>query len=167
MGKRMVGEAEATGREGLAWLLGVASLRRESRAAELAVRAWVAAVEVQRGEARDEAAAAEARCDELELQVTRLRSDTKMSADMMDEVRRAAEKLVQREQAAQAEVAALRVEVERLRSGVADERAACIREARGCFDLLGGYSGGGDDERLLSAFHHGVRTVVRTLGGEA
>jgi uncharacterized protein YceH (UPF0502 family) len=73
MGKRMVGEAEATGREGLAWLIGVASLRRESRAAELAVRAWVAAVEVQRGEARDEAAERAVRIDELEIEVAGLR----------------------------------------------------------------------------------------------
>ena len=73
MGKRMVGEAEAVGREGLAWLLGVASLRRESRAAELAVRAWVAAVEVQRGEARDEVAELKLRVDELEIEVAGLR----------------------------------------------------------------------------------------------
>ena len=73
MAERMVGEAEAVGREGLAWLLGVASLRRESRAAELAVRAWVAAVEVQRGEARDEAAELAARVQELEIEVAGLR----------------------------------------------------------------------------------------------
>lgn len=75
MAERLVSGAEASGREGLAWLMGVASLRRESRAAELAVRAWVQAVEVQRGEARDSAALAEARCDELELDLSVLRAE--------------------------------------------------------------------------------------------
>jgi len=70
---RMIGEAEATGREGLAWLLGVASLRREALSRVAQVHAWVAAVEVQRGEARDEAAERAVRIDELEIEVAGLR----------------------------------------------------------------------------------------------
>jgi hypothetical protein len=69
----MIGEAEATGREGLAWLLGVASLRREALSRVAQVHAWVAAVEVQRGEARDEAAERAVRIDELEIEVAGLR----------------------------------------------------------------------------------------------
>ena len=166
MGERMVGEAEAAGREGLAWLLGVASLRREALSRVAQVMAWVQAVEVQRGEARDEAAAAEARCDELELELNRARYEVKVSGQIQDEMKHLAQKLEQSRKDAHAEAAALRAEVERLRDGVVAERAACIEVARGCFDLLGGYTGGEDDARLLSAFHHGVRTVVRSLGGE-
>ena len=116
MGERLVREVEAAGREGLAWLLGVASLRREALSRVAQVHAWVAAVETQRGEARDEAAAAEARCDELEQQVAWLRDDMRGSRDLMEEVRRAAEKLAKLEQEAQAEAATLRAEVERLRA---------------------------------------------------
>lgn len=75
MGERMVGGAEVRGREGLAWLAGVASLRRDTPLMVRQVLAWVQAVEVQRGEARDEAAAAEARCDELELEASVLRAE--------------------------------------------------------------------------------------------
>jgi hypothetical protein len=64
MGERSVSAAEARGREGLAWLTGVASLRRDTALMARQVLAWVQAVETQRGEARDEASAAEARCDE-------------------------------------------------------------------------------------------------------
>ena len=123
MGERMVGGAEVRGREGLAWLAGVASLRRDTPLMVRQVLAWVQAVEVQRGEARDEAAAAEARCDELEQQVAQLRDQVarlrevdREKIDSMEEVKRVAEKLVKREQAAQAEAAALRAEVERLRA---------------------------------------------------
>ena len=75
MAERLVREVEVAGREGLAGLLGVASLRREALSRVAQVQAWVSAVEVQRGEARDEAAAAEARCDELELDLSVLRAE--------------------------------------------------------------------------------------------
>ena len=75
MAERLVREVEVAGREGLAWLLGVASLRREALSRVAQVLAWVSAVETQRGEARDAAAAAEARCDELELDLSVLRAE--------------------------------------------------------------------------------------------
>ena len=75
MGERSVSAAEARGHEGLAWLTGVASLRRDTALMARQVLAWVQAVETQRGEARDEASAAEARCDELELDLSVLRAE--------------------------------------------------------------------------------------------
>lgn len=93
MGERMVGGAEVRGREGLAWLAGVASLRRDTPLMVRQVLAWVQAVEVQRGEARDEAAAAEARCDELEQELLRVQAALSGSEWARNEAQQVVERL--------------------------------------------------------------------------
>jgi chromosome segregation ATPase len=123
MGERSVSAAEARGREGLAWLTGVASLRRDTALMARQVLAWVQAVETQRGEARDEASAAEARCDELEQELLRVQGALQSS----EWARHEAQQTVERQSnvmaevshqldMSKAEVATLRAEVAALRS---------------------------------------------------